>query len=520
MPVEQKGFFFNHWEKLLSLVVLFGIIGAGLYVKARTAESEQRQNPVRKIEDAIAFIRRTKPTPPLPPQVKEYAGEARKRYEDLAESQTVRPWVFWWPRPRIYEDVNVGTNQPTILIRFAEPIEKGSIVMKANDPELAKAVSFQHPLGIDYRIVVLTTADQEGWLTLSGRSGRRQHIMPISVRRDLGQRVLPPVEFEVKPERGYMVLTFKPNPKNKDSLVEVQSYEVYRRVASDLFADFEIYGGLAAASWEAKRKTVETKPDAGREPFAEREIGGPTRPGTGAPSKTKGLSTTRPALHTGPDRRRLDIGVPPERPGHMPPGVARAVEEKGKIYTLYDGDVVPDETYIYKVRARATRSYPAHSEFTPVTAATAPAAVAFRFTGGVSETVKVEVVRHFPRGLRKDRFTIVVGDEIGGVDRNGRKFLTGCYLVDYHRTASMMMLVKERRGDKMITRRKPVIGRIIYMDRRGNLRVRWRNESPSDLWKALEAKKTPDITEVGPRPEGRPPERFDVLRPERTGRRR
>jgi hypothetical protein len=158
---------------------------------------------------------------------------------------------------------------------------------------------------------------------------------------------------------------------------------------------------------------------------------------------------------------------------------------------MRDGNVEPEAVYVYRVRTRAQKSHPPLSDFSDVVRAQIPPNVDFRFIRAAAGGVRVEVVKSFRGRLLTAEFDVGIGEQIGGIQQqsvSGRRtnFLTGCYLVDYHPRASKKVEYTQDIGDRTQTRTRTKFARIVYQDRSGNLRVKWRKESEGKLWEILE----------------------------------
>jgi len=524
MPFESRGFIFRHIEKIVSAGVALGFVATGIYVVNRT-KIEEQEDPrvqIKRLLDRVEVG--LKRSPPVPDTV-DFVQGVRHRYEELPPPQTVPPWRIWWPLPEVYPVQRVGFNQE-VSLKFDEPLDKGTVRIEGAKPEVARV---EYPVGTDFRLVKLYTHETEAQFTVVGRSGRQDHVVPVLVSKEIGGKAEPPLELAAVAKRGYVQITFKVNPKNKG--LGVSYYEVHRKLATDVNAKFEQIGIVQAFEEEVgkeKEKELQAELERQRKEFLERqkEFGRgkgsmllpttPPRPGYGygeagampglMPGAGEGPATLPgqpgPAGGWYPPGQEPQVvpglprapGVPtfpgvPGRPG-MPAGMKRVVEE----YACYDREVVPDEVYIYKVRTSAKKSHPAQSDFSQTVRAATPPNIAFRFIGtGGPGKVRFEVAKAVAGGpVQKETFTVGIGEEIGGVKtipRTGRQrnFLTGCYLLDYQPRASRTVKIQRKVGkDKTVEITRKEFSRILYVDRRGNIRERWRRESPSDLWELPE----------------------------------
>jgi len=488
MRIESKGLFYRHWEKIICLVVMLGLIVAVIYAarRATVTEKEDLRVQIKRLAAKVE-ARIDDPAPPEP--IIDYFQMAKRRYEEVVKPQTIREWVMWFPLPQVYPVQRVGFEQD-IKLRFNAPLDRGSVRVEGVPKDVAWA---EYPVGVDYRLVMLHTGRPEQdtvEFKVVGTRGLQRHIQPIIIDKEVGGRVRPPLELTAIAERGYVELRFKPNPENKG--LGVESYSVYRRSASALGGEFEFIGMVQASEPDETEKELEQP----RELVPQRRRPEYTPGGRGQPQF---LPTTPPTGRLRPMREGEVRPMGPMGPmgptgpssmyeGPLPPGGIPGVEmpysvgptgrirpkERVEEYVCYDAQVLPGETYEYKVRTNAKKSHPPQSEFSETSRATTLRDVAFRFTGGLPNRVRFEVIKVFAGGqIEQETFMVGIGEEIGGIKVNPRtgvqkNFLTGCY-----------RKVKRIRRD---------ISRIVFLDQRGNLKERWRRESPSDLWDLAKAK--------------------------------
>jgi hypothetical protein len=163
-------------------------------------------------------------------------------------------------------------------------------------------------------------------------------------------------------------------------------------------------------------------------------------------------------------------------------------EAAEELYRWIDRDrLEPAQYYAYTVRTVAYLSYPTRSEPTEEMRVKTKPARDFRFLGQIAGKLRFEVAIYDGQSVRRERFRNAVGEEIGGVARRAgtgqlSNFLTGAYLLDLHRTVRL----PETSGFR---------DRIVFLDRNGEVKQRWRDEADPELFRG---------GEVGRRPEGQP----------------
>ena len=160
-----------------------------------------------------------------------------------------------------------------------------------------------------------------------------------------------------------------------------------------------------------------------------------------------------------------------------------------------DSDVLPGRTYSYKVRTVGSNSYPAAGEFTEPLRVTVSPNVDFQFSSFNPTQVGFDVIREFPGSrILKNKFWVSPGQEIGGRVKDAGTnetldFGAGAVLVDYHRN--------------VLLRGAGVSDRVIYADAAGDLHIRMRGKTDSELWAMLEKARQP-VTGIPGLPAGIP----------------
>ena len=400
MPVEPKGFFYKHWEKLVLGAVVLGAAVAGYfaYERATLSQEEDPRDDVKQLTQQLEGALKSDAEISKP---KDFVNMLASHYgtESLPQPPIAPGWSFWPPLPSIYSTVRVGTNE-TLTLRFDSSLESAELVDAPN------GVRIEHPVGADYQLVKVDTTgigeQQQARFRIVGTTSRgrmvQKHIRPVMVGPGYVGKVKPPTEFTVESQVGRTLIRFRSNPANRGAGVD--AYVVYRKRAGALTGGFEKIGEIQSRSGQGDN-------------------------------------------------------------------------QQQRSYEQPDYGVKPGRAYVYKVRTLASQAAIGESDFTDPVEAEAKRQVGWTFSYQVPRGIRFELIRVTPDGQQQNQIFIVdLGEEIGGTSENRQgEFLTGEYLVDYHDRAR-----SEQEGDN------PVTGRIVYQDHRGNLRVRWRSRSPSDLW--------------------------------------
>jgi len=467
MPVEEKGFLFQYFDKIICLVAVIALVLSALFALKRS-----RGGAVKEVVDEIGRLERQiaielqKPSSPL--SSTDYVDRARKRnvvplaapIEDLVN----------YPWPRTLAPEYVGTNK-THVVKLSQEAIGGTIapdtvrIERPTDPQQAvvlKNVS-SHAEG-DPCWLEVQTGEQEGETDVAFETtDGRTIIVLIRVDRRVGEKALPPLAFSVLNRRGGNVVTYRPNAANDASGVEVLKYEIHRKDLVGRAGGFRVVHEERVQEEERTRKA--TAP-------VRRTIPTPRGRGSGSRFMTLEEEEQEAILRMLTQPPTMPLG-PPQPQERVP---TRDVRTADHGITWTDIDVRPGEEYVYKVCTFARYSQPRRSEFTDEIQVTAPAEVDFRVTGASSsERVLTEVARHTQAGVLRGKFRNGPGDEIGGMAKTRlgttTNLLTGAYLLDYH--------------PRIIRSRPAVVGaRIIYLDALGNVRMRWEREGVTrDLWR-------------------------------------
>ncbi len=436
MPVQSQGFAFRYFDKILCAVVGLGLLVGIGYGLARNAAFAERVNPEEIARDLTELRRRQDESPPAadePRLGEEVLGALRRVESPRPVRDTMLP-----PLPYVYSEQRVPPEE-SFELRFDSPLAPGSVLVEGN--EFALDI-LDHPVDGDYRRVRVASKRWEERASVVGMDGDVKHIHPVVIDSEVGRPPYPPVEVRIAERREAVRLEFEPDPRVAQEEVAIRNYEVWRRDWSDPVGDYALVAAVAPAA--------RAEPDTLR-----RQPGVPTDLPPGVPEEV--LREMR--------RRQQPVRQPVRpQPQEAEP------DEDDLVVSWMDRDVEPGRRYAYKVRTVGHNTFPTAGEFTdPLTAEILPN-IDFRFTMPGVDGVRVEVARQTEDGRTlTERFWVAVGDEIGGVRRDRRTgdvqdFTTGYTLVDFHARATV-----------------PGTGvpssRIIYADRDGVLRERYRNET-------------------------------------------
>jgi len=465
MPVERKGFFFSHFEKVICAVVGVGILLALAYMSRRSGGQEITA-VIEKIDQALTRINKGQKTPPPLLELSDYrkewvvAGDVRPPAEITKER-------FWYPWPPIYPVHEVGTGKPYVLTFFA-PLTYGTVKVENELPAEGVIDHIEHPAEGSYMKVKVYTKERKerGFAKIVGMAGRRKHIRPIIVDPNILPPAEPPLGLKAVAQRDGVLLTFEPNPKNKEA-AGVTHYEIWRKPEADIVGEFVQVGQVASTERGAGA------PGAG--------AGGAPMPGPGGGFGVPGGGAPAFPAAGGPGGGAA-AGA----------GAAKKTTETAAVtYSFRDafvqqgvllGDprlLTPDEGYVYKVRTFAAKAYNKVSDFTPEVRVRTWPTVDFQFVRIVGRRVvfKVGVCDLATGAVRRAEFKNEIGEEIGGEMRRADTgepvvFLTGCFLLDF------------QQGVKRPDGKPPIDDCIIYMNRHSQVEARWRNDGVADyIWK-------------------------------------
>ena len=474
MPVEKRSFLFRHFDKI--------VCGVAAIVFVLVAIVAVRRNRGDEITDLLAGMKRDmkqveielfKRAPEVPATEYEEILAERSKVEPPEETNDVVP-----QRGVPYRDKYLPTEQEDILSFRTQLVPETLKVTGDAAGEILKIVEF--PVGGDHTKVKVRTTKEEGAVILTAETGRSHVVQTVYVKKGMNAQAYPPLGLKVEPTRDGIFIRFMPNRANEEH-VAVQGYQIYKEDPQYLAEGFTFLWLM---------------------PAMESELAW-TRVGLTETAIAPGAAFSQ---EVGLDRWGMSAApTETQEPGE---------EEEG--YLLLDSDVMPDESYAYKIRAVPLYRYQKPSELTPEVRAETLPSIDFRYIAGQPQDnrqtrLKFEIAKYTERGILKATFQNRVGDMIGGVKENEvtgelEYFLTGCYLLDCH-------WIKPEKG---IT-----YGRITYVDQRGRLKMRWKKEvAAADLWDVGGVWREPAAVR-GSGVAGRAgPERPTLLKPSRSDRSR
>jgi hypothetical protein len=436
MARVKHNFLFRFGDKFFLVLVALGIAFAFWRLSTATKISEG-EDPVTRIRDAERRIEQLlkEPPPPIDLNQFDYMQRIMKRYGRIAAPPVLRRWILWKPRPKIYPTVYIGIDKRK-YIDFEKPLDPGSV--SSDKPFIVEA--FHGPdnpwtRGRRWNVVMIRSHTQEGFARVRGFEGPRQHIVPVIVSRDVDRRVEPPQDLTAETSRSRVRLGWNNNKDNVRLQIQLIEYQVYRKRVADAIAPFEL--------------------------IARVNVGTPSATGPGI----------RPAEPMLPGEGTIR----PEEPGRVRPGEKAPTRRD---YWYEDKTVVPDERYQYKVRARALKSYPPESEFSEPLVVVTPPDVDFVFEGASADSVRIRVYKEVKGVIHEHQFSGVKrGEPIGKVvllreQKEAVNFFTGCWVVDWHRRITGPRYNREGKS----TGREGATDRLIFADKNGKGKMRWRNE--------------------------------------------
>lgn len=481
MPIAKPGFVLTYFEKIICAVVALGVLAAAVNavrragVVSRVASPESVAADIRAIERKIREpVGTGPPVEPLP----DYVEMIRRCMEDCAPPRTMPLHIVQPPRPRTYDPIRVGLYKEFVL-EFKVPLDMGSV--KVEGPEgILEVVA--HPDGEDYKCARVRSSDKEGQGRVVAVSEGLRLEYPVIVDEKVGKTAYPPSKVVADAQQGVVVVRITPNPKNKDEEVEVLRYEVWRRDWADSLGDYRKAGDVAVAAAAG----LTGVPGAMYAP-------------TAAPPWATGRATGGAGMGRG-----IPTGLPTRTRGVT----------AGDDLPWQDRGVSAGEKYSYKVRTVGSNTYPAAGEFSEAAFVEASSDTDFRFKSSTRERIGFDVAQLSVGGrVITGTFWASPGEEIGGIrqdDVTGQvdNLLTGDVLVAFHRG-----VIQPARG--------LISDRVIYADDEGNLLVRWRKETKSDIWDIVDqVGRVPVMGPAGPptgipvgRPTGGPPAGRGYARP-------
>ncbi len=362
------------------------------------------------------------------------------RWASIPEMDIKLQDVFWPVIPQDYPEQVVGTDREHYL-DFEAPLDPGSIsvsVIEGDDvlSEYENGEVFRHPADGDFSKVLIRLGSGEGKVRITATAGGRPHIKELTTDSSIRRQPAPPLALDFDDDFGQgrhvVKLYFESDPGNKEGVI-VKEYRIYRKRARDLLAEYERIDTVAV-------DTAELGED-GREKFEEEDF-----------------SLTEVEYDT--DSELLEDGT--------------------VRYTWHDGNVDPDEIFLYKITAVGWQSRPEESEYSEMLRVKTPQIVDFFFDRrvGRDDELSFGVALEIDGEFDRTNITHFVGDMIGRPVYEQRRlafFDTESILLDFQREA---------------LRRRPTyaMGRVVYIDKWGDIAARWRGhwgtgkDGRSDPW--------------------------------------
>lgn len=453
MPVGHKNFLFRHFEKIACGVAgLFLLVAIGYGVQRVTGgEVDEATQEISRLTSRLET--QMKATPPeldITNYVKQW--RAARAVKDPGEVQE----IFWYPWPVYYAEKRFASNEEYEL-EFQEPLARQSVKVEEEVPAGKVIKNVIHPVGVDYSRVQVTTGNVDlGEAMIVGKVGERAHRMPIVVDEEIRERAEPPVDVTAQAVKEGIIIRWKKNPQNTEA-IQLDAYEIYRKQAQKVTGEFQ------------KVAEVEVKGKSESSPATKKK---PARPGRREGREDREETTAAPAYDyrwKDPVRREGDAGGDGARSGVRTGG-----------------------TYIYKVRSIASNSEPPNSEFSALVRATALPTVDYQFSSQSGDVIRFKVRVYHDGRVDEEECAVRVGEEIGVYREEAdgwQNFLTDSFLLDFQPNA---------------LRRDPFAqGRVIVLNRRGQIEARWRGETKVPyLWR-MEPGET--VEDTAPKP----PKRVD-----------
>jgi hypothetical protein len=434
MPVQKKGFLFEHFEKIICGVVALCVLVSAV-LALRRANALQRQAPSGPLKEMETRVTQAWNHPARPLPVPSYLAGILKQ-ETVPPPLTMSRDVTQPLLPVRLPLVRVAPGKE-IILRFPRPLDRDSVPEKDAAGLLVRRV---HPVGDDFSAVLVETGTTDGQTTIVGTVGQDTYEYPIVIDKQVGKVAHPPTAINVVSGGRQVVLRLMPNPLNDQESVLVVVYEIWRRDWNDPLGEYH--------------KVGEVEP---------------------------GQTVTPTASPAGAGRGYGEYGAEVMEPGGpygpavAPGGLPRAPAKPN--YTEWvDYGVAAGQPYSFKARSVGENTYPAAGEYTEPIMVRADPDVDFMFSRSGLDKVGFDVISLIPGGyVARGSFWVGVGQEIGGVvadSATGRvvSLQTQATLVDFHRAVLL-----------------PGVGvtdRVIYADKDGSLKTRLRSQQVSGLWKA------------------------------------
>jgi len=460
MPAEQKGFLFKFFDKIACAVAGLALILALVFAlhRSNAAHLSQLQSDYRSLGERA---RSTTEREPLPESPVHYVQRLAGTTQVTPPEPVVRD-PFDYILPIDYGARRLGTDREYVL-EFRQALESVRIESLGEPMSRPPVEIIEYPVGVDHRLVKVRTLKSEGRARLVAMAGGREVVQVLAVERDVDVQAEPPIILTATAERQGIRMQFEPNPENAERDITIQRYEVLRREVTELSQPFRAVA---------------------------------------APTYAELLRTSTPKAQF--------AGTPPPPPSRT---TEAGEEQQERVFTFLDRTVKPDRTYAYALVSVSPSSEPPRSELSGVVQVASLPEIDFKLTGGSPQSVTVEVAVYEGGISYKQEFNVAAGEEIGGVVTRAQKswsFLTGCYLLDYQ--PRILVVTNRVVAGVELPPLREVKSRIIYVDRRGNLRERWNDDvAVADLWQ--NARTIPKEGERAPVPGYYGPGEEDYLRP-------
>ncbi len=431
MSKDQKNFLFRHFEKMICGLVALGLVLTLAYVVILNITSDLNE-VVDTIAESLNIIE-TANADPDEDEIEVDRAMYEERWNRLVSpplSQFEIREVFWPASPQHYPEIAVQTEEEHLL-EFYEPLEEGSVSVSVIEGEDVLSPGedgelFSHPVHGNPSAILLYAGPGEGKVRITATGNGRPHIKEVTVDKSIRPQPLPPAGLTHDDgfNRGRQIveLYFEPNPANREKNIIVKEYRIYRKLASDLMADFQLVN------------TVDADPDL--EGLSSEEI-----------QRLKGVEETNE------DEEQIGWELPEDEDTAVDPDVNE--------YSWLDRNIDSDEIFLYKVKAVGLESRPQESEFTEVERVGTPPVLDFfvesERRGEMSVSVAVDFDGEFEYA---EDLSFFVGDKIEKVDNDAPVYFgSDIILIDFL--------------DEALRRRPYSSGKVIYIDRKGEIKEKW-----------------------------------------------
>ncbi len=454
MPSLKRGVVFKYFDKFICGLVALGLLVGVVYALSRASALPEKIQP-QNVNSLVQTIKG------------KLSGAAHPLTADvpnvnavnvLAKAPAVRDNMFIWPLPVEYPPIKVGLDKEFVL-QFKAPLGEGTVTVQAKEPIIEIV---EHPVDGDYSKVKVRTKSFEGQAAVVGYEGRIAHIYPVIVDSSVNKTAYAPT-LKVTSRQGSVTLKIVEDPKIESDGVDIAYYEIWRRDWSDPLGEYTLVDEVDQAG-NSLSGSANTGPGARR---MTARASSAARP---APAAARAPAYAGPAALARGRRPAARPGV-----GGMGTGATATAEPEVPGIAWTDQNVTPGDQYSYKARGIGRNTFPTDGDYcAPVKVEVMPD-IDFRFRLTTADSVQFDVVKAVGESAKKISFWRGVGDEIGNIVDNNQNYLTGYVLVDIQPTATQ-------------SNRPGPVGRVVYADDEGNLRVLWSGETKADtLWERLKA---------------------------------